>query len=101
MVSNAEVARRFDVVTVPTDPFDRLVLLAELDGRRFTIALFLTFAIHFATIGRALAMQTGLHAFASDVDRQLAHTRMLYEIRVEEPPPPPPPPPEPQPEPEP
>jgi periplasmic protein TonB len=101
MVSNAEVARRYEFEAVTTDPFNRLAALAELDHRRFSIALLVTIAIHFATIGRALAMQTGLHAFAADVDRQLSHTRLLYEIRVEEPPPPPPPPPEPEPEPEP
>jgi protein TonB len=98
MVSNAEVARRYDIENVPNDHFDRIVAFAELDARRFTVALFLTLALHFATIGRALAMQTGLHAFAADVDRQLSHTRMLYEIHVDEPPPPPPPPPEPEPE---
>jgi protein TonB len=101
MVSNAEVARRFEFDSVPTDPFSRLAALAKLDHRRFSIALLVTVAMHFATIGRALAMQTGLHAFAADIDRQLSHTRMLYEIRVEEPPPPPPPPPDPEPEPEP
>jgi protein TonB len=100
MVSNAEIPRRFEFDT-PTDPFARFVVLSELDHRRFSIALFVTVLLHFATIGRALAMQTGLHGFASEVERQLSHKRTLYEIRVEEPPPPPPPPPEPEPEPEP
>lgn len=93
MVSNAEIPRRYEFEKNPTDPFARFVELAQLDHRRFSIALLLTFALHFATVGRALAMQTGLHAFAAEVNRQLVHRKMLYEIRVEEPPPPPPPPP--------
>src|SRR5689334_25141180 len=98
MVSNAEIPRRYEFEAAQTDPFSRLAALAALDHRRFSIALLVTIALHFATIGRALAMQTGLHAFASEVDRQLSNKRMLMEIRVEEPPPPPPPPPEPEPE---